>query len=69
MGVQPTEMTLQQPGLGVGYQVMFGQLAQPSSPREHDGTYWGYITRLATSLTQVYQSCPFGVSAFVNGLA
>lgn len=61
MGAQPTQMILQQPGLGLGQQVLFGQLAQPSSPRENDGTYWGYTTRLATSLNQVFQDCPYGV--------
>ncbi len=61
MGPQPTQMTLQQPGLGSGQQVLFGQLAKPSSPRETEGTYWGYTTRLATSLSQVFQDCPFEV--------
>ncbi|KAL0022620.1 hypothetical protein WJX77_011121 [Trebouxia sp. C0004] len=59
MGPQPTQMTLQQAGLGSGQQVLFGQLAKPSSPRESEGTYWGYTTRLATSLSQVFQDCPF----------
>ena len=62
MGPQPTQMTLQQPGLGSGQQVLFGQLAKPSSPRESEGTYWGYTTRLATSLSQVFRDCPFEVS-------
>ncbi len=61
MGPQPTEMTLQQPGLGSGQQVLFGQLAKPSSPRETQGTYWGYTTRLATSLSQVFQDSSFEV--------
>ncbi len=61
MGPQPTQMTLQQAGLGSGQQVLFGQLAKPSSPRETEGTYWGYTTRLATSLSQVFQDCPFEV--------
>jgi len=61
MGPQPTQMTLQQPGLGSGQQVLFGQLAKPSSPWETEGTYWGYTTRLATSLSQVFQDCPFEV--------
>lgn len=61
MGPQPTQMVLQQAGLGSGQQVLFGQLAKPSSPRETEGTYWGYTTRLATSLSQVFQDCPFEV--------
>ena len=63
MGPQPTEMTLQQPSLGAGKQVLFGQLAKPSSPREIEGTYWGYTTRLASSISQVFKDGPYGVSA------
>ena len=66
MGAQPTEMTLQQPGLGPGQQVLFGQLAQPSSPRVNDGTYWGYTTRLAPSITQALQDCPFAVRSSLD---
>lgn len=62
MGAQPTEMTLQQPTLGAGQQVLFGQLAKPSSPRETEGIYWGYTTRLATSISQVFKDGPYGVS-------
>lgn len=61
MGAQPTEMTLQQPSLGAGRQVLFGQLAKPSSPRETEGTYWGYTTRLASSISQVFKDGPYGV--------
>lgn len=61
MGAQPTEMTLQQPSLGAGRQVLFGQLAKPSSPREIEGTYWGYTTRLASSISQVFKDGPYGV--------
>jgi methyltransferase len=31
----------------------------PSAPREDNGTYWGYTTRLASSLKDVFDSCPF----------
>lgn len=61
MGAQPTEMTLQQPSLGAGKQVLFGQLAKPCSPRETEGTYWGYTTRMASSISQVFQDGPYGV--------
>lgn len=30
----------------------------PSTPREDNGTYWGYQTRLATSINDVF-NCPF----------
>lgn len=61
MGAHPTEMTLQQASLGAGRQVLFGQLAKPSSPRETEGTYWGYTTRLAASISQVFIDGPYGV--------
>ncbi|KAL3131500.1 hypothetical protein ABBQ38_007806 [Trebouxia sp. C0009 RCD-2024] len=61
MGAQPTEMTLQQPSLGAGKQVLFGQLAKPSSPRETKGTYWGYTTRLASSISQAFKDGPYGM--------
>ena len=31
----------------------------PSAPREDDGTYWGYTTRLAESVSAVFDECPF----------
>ena len=62
MGAQPNEFTLQQPGLGSGQQVLFGQLAESSSPRQQQGTYWGYTTRLASTLSQVFAEPPYEVS-------
>lgn len=63
MGAQPNEFTLQQPGLGSGQQVLFGQLAESSSPRQQQGTYWGYTTRLASTLSQVFTDSPYEVRA------
>lgn len=31
----------------------------PSAPREDDGTYWGYTTRLASSINAVFDDCPY----------
>ena len=36
-----------------------GKVVSPSTPREDNGTYWGYTTRLAESITDVFDSCPF----------
>jgi methyltransferase len=36
-----------------------GTVVSPSVPREQDGTYWGYTTRIATSINDVFDSCPF----------
>jgi len=38
---------------------MSGKVVSPSSPREDDGTYWGYQTRMADSLHKVFEECPF----------
>lgn len=36
-----------------------GLVVSPSTPRERDGTYWGYTTRLARSIQAVFDECPF----------
>ena len=36
-------------------------LAQPSDPRQQLGLYWGYQTRIATSVKQVLDSSPYQV--------
>jgi hypothetical protein len=36
-----------------------GTVVAPSAPREDDGTYWGYTTRMASSIKDVFDSCPF----------
>ena len=36
-----------------------GKVVSPSTPREDNGTYWGYTTRLADSITDVFSSCPY----------
>ena len=36
-----------------------GTVVSPSAPREDDGTYWGYTTRLASSIKDVFDGCPF----------
>ena len=39
--------------------VFHGTVGSPSAPRENDGTYWGYTTRMATSINAVFDECPF----------
>ena len=41
--------------------VLLGTAVAPSRPREEGGTYWGYTTRLASSLKEVFSGCPFEV--------
>lgn len=36
-----------------------GQVVSPSAPREHDGTYWGYTTRIAPSIKAIFDECPY----------
>ena len=36
-----------------------GQVVSPTAPREADGTYWGYTTRVADSLKAVLDDSPF----------
>jgi predicted SPOUT superfamily RNA methylase MTH1 len=36
-----------------------GTVVSPSAPREDNGMYWGYMTRLATSINDVFDGCPF----------
>jgi predicted SPOUT superfamily RNA methylase MTH1 len=36
-----------------------GIVVSPSAPREDDGTYWGYTTRMAKSINDVFEECPF----------
>lgn len=36
-----------------------GTLVSPGEPRRETGTYWGYSTRLAASLSDVWGQCPY----------
>ena len=36
-----------------------GTVVSPSAPREDDGSYWGYATRLASSINDVFDGCPY----------
>lgn len=36
-----------------------GTIVSPSTPRETNGTYWGYMTRMASSINEVFDGCPF----------
>ena len=38
---------------------MPGKVVPPAAPREDDGTYWGYQTRIAESINKVFEECPF----------
>ena len=36
-----------------------GKVVSPSLPRERNGTYWGYQTRIANSIWDAIDNCPF----------
>lgn len=36
-----------------------GTVVSPSEPRERDGTYWGYQTRMASSIKAIFDEAPF----------
>lgn len=36
-----------------------GKVVSPSEPRERDGTYWGYQTRMASSIKAIFDEAPF----------
>lgn len=38
---------------------MKGVVVSPAAPREADGSYWGYSTRIAKSIGAVFEECPF----------
>lgn len=38
-----------------------GLAVAPSAPREEGGLYWGYTTRVAGNLPEVFAGCPFKV--------
>lgn len=40
-------------------QVYKAELSTPTTPKEENGLYWGYITRIAHSLEAVIHGCPF----------
>lgn len=31
----------------------------PTTPRDEDGIYWGYTTRLASSISAIFEECPY----------
>lgn len=41
------------------YSVVMGKLVSSAEPREQLGVYWGYTSRFATSLSNVWQDAPF----------
>lgn len=36
-----------------------GTVVSPNTPREENGIYWGYQTRIASSFSAIWENCPF----------
>jgi hypothetical protein len=39
--------------------VMKGTVVSPTTPRDEDGIYWGYTTRLASGINAIFEECPY----------
>ena len=44
---------------GKGGGIMEGTVVSPTAPRDKDGTFWGYATRLASSINAIFAECPY----------
>ncbi len=44
---------------GKGGGIMEGTVVSPTAPRDEDGTFWGYATRLASSINVIFAECPY----------
>lgn len=42
-----------------GVSVMEGTVVSPTTPRDEDGIYWGYTTRLASCINAIWEECPY----------
>ena len=38
---------------------MKGTVVSPTTPRDEEGMYWGYTTRLASSINAIFEECPY----------
>ena len=38
---------------------MNGTVVSPTTPRDEDGIYWGYTTRLASGINAIFEECPY----------
>jgi hypothetical protein len=38
---------------------MPGTVVSPTTPRDESGMYWGYTTRLASSINAIFEECPY----------
>lgn len=61
MGEQPAyKSSVMDESKTLDHQAFVATLTSPAEPG-HEGLYWGYYTRIATSLQDMISSCPFKV--------
>jgi hypothetical protein len=53
---QKTSPTLNR---GKGSGIMEGMVVSPTTPRDKDGTFWGYAARLASLINVIFAECPY----------
>jgi len=39
---------------------MKGEVVSPTCPRDEEGVYWGYTTRMASTIDAIFAECPYG---------
>jgi hypothetical protein len=39
--------------------IMEGAVVSPTAPRDEDGTFWGYATKLASLINALFAECPY----------
>jgi hypothetical protein len=44
---------------GKGCGIMEGTVVSPTAPRNKDGTFWGYATKLALLINAIFAKCPY----------
>ncbi len=44
---------------GKGGGIIEGTVVSPTAPRDEDGTFWEYATRLASSINAIFAECPY----------
>ncbi len=44
---------------GKGGGIMEGTVVSPTAPRDKDGMFWGYATRLALLINTIFAECPY----------
>lgn len=47
------------PNSKTGITIMKGKVVSPTTPRDTDGIYWGFTTRMASSINAIFKECPY----------